>query len=104
MIKTIGIGLFAFATWSIPYFTESWSLFVLMASTLCLFLLIEWADTKKHFERVLVEFYIASSLLMSIKCVLGNPFEIDAMAYVGLAFLLCIGGYHFYKYSKTLKR
>lgn len=104
MIKIIGIGLFAVATWTIPYYTESWGLFVVMASMLCLFLLMFAAQFLKHGERLVFEIFIFASLLMSIKCILGTPYKIDAMSHLGAVIIICIGLYHFYQYRQTLKR
>lgn len=104
MIKLIAIGLFAFATWFIPWFYDSWGLFVLMTSLLSLFLLSALSQFYRHYERVLIETFILASLLMSIKCVLGTPFEIDGMSHLGIAAIIIFGIWHFDKYRKTLKR
>lgn len=104
MIKVLGIGIFAVATWTIPYFTENWGLFVTMTSLLSLFLLMFLAHFLKHAERMLIEIFIFASLLMSIKCILGTPYEIDIMSHIGAVIIICVGAYHFYKYYKTLKR
>lgn len=104
MIKIISIGLFAFGMWFVPWYLDSWGLFVIWASLLSLILLVEWAKIHKHTERLVVEVFILAAILMSIKCILGTPYEWDGMSHIGILVIIIFGIWHFDKYRKTLKR
>lgn len=103
-LKLILIGIFAILTWWIPSFLGNWDMFVIMVSLLSLFLLMMLSTKLKGADRSIVEIFIFMCAAMVVKCIMGNPYEIDVQSVIGIVLIVVVCAVHFIKYFRTMKK